>query len=821
MAYALVDVELTAPRAPVRLGPDERGVALVSRRQGRVVGFALHDATPGAALAPEEVDALLDPAPGQAPEPSRRPAPSITVAICTRDRPALLDACLGSLVAGGVDPARVLVVDNAPPDDRTAEVARRHGVTHVVEPCPGLDAARNRALRVADTEVVAFVDDDVLVDAHWIEGLAAAWADHPDAWAICGQILPAELETDAQVAFERRGGFRRGNHRVRFQGQDLGDNPAYPYGFGFFGAGANLSVRRVEVLRLGGFDEALDTGPPLPGGGDSDLTHRVVRAGAPLVYEPGAVVFHRHRRDAEGLRRQYDSWGRSAMAVVAKTWWADPPGRPKLRLFVRWFTVTHATAALRGLAHPSTEADAARAELRGGLAGLLGTYGRSRRRSGRRRRAEGRPMVAILPWGHVLDDYLDPLGLDLDDFADQQAGGWLFGCAEALGRAGVDTTIICWTRQVARPTRRVHLPTGAVLWLLPPARAYAVARRRLQDPYAASRRRAIGASGGSTGLAQLAYLALPYLTTTPRALARVLRQEGCRAVLCQEYEEGRFDVCVALGRVLRLPVLATFQGGDRARTPLERLLRPRTVRAARRLLVGSSSEVRRIEERYGVEPGATVRVANPFDPATVPLVPRREAREALGIAPEADVVAWHGRVDIDAKGLDTLLEAWCRVRATASADPARPLVLLLLGTGAGAPWLHERIATLGLPDVCWRDEYVLDRRVIGTHLSAADLYVLPSRREGFPVAPIEAMVAGLPVVAADAPGVREVVGEGVGAGGVVVPVDDAAALAGAIRGLLDDPERRRETGAAAARRVADRFSLDAVGRQLRDVVVGA
>src|SRR5690606_8402984 len=107
---------------------------------------------------------------------------------------------------------------------------------------------------------------------------------------------------------ERLGGFRGGNRPVRYQGMQLEGNRIYPYGPGMFGAGANLSVRRDAALRLGGFDDALDTGPPLPGGGDLDLMHRVVRAGLPFVYEPRVVVFHRHRRDDEGLRRQYDSW---------------------------------------------------------------------------------------------------------------------------------------------------------------------------------------------------------------------------------------------------------------------------------------------------------------------------------------------------------------------------------------------------------------------------------------------------------------------------------------------------------------------------------
>ncbi|HZB70912.1 MAG TPA: glycosyltransferase, partial [Acidimicrobiales bacterium] len=105
------------------------------------------------------------------------------------------------------------------------------------------------------------------------------------------------------------------------------------------------------------------------------------------------------------------------------------------------------------------------------------------------------------------------------------------------------------------------------------------------------------------------------------------------------------------------------------------------------------------------------------------------------------------------------------------------------------------------------------------YLSAGDVFVLPSRQEGFPVAPVEAMAAGLPVVAADAPGVRSVVGEGAGAGGVVVPRQDPDALARALVRFLGDREHARAVGAAARRRAESTFSLEAVGARLRAVLL--
>ena len=420
------------------------------------------------------------------------------------------------------------------------------------------------------------------------------------------------------------------------------------------------------------------------------------------------------------------------------------------------------------------------------------------------------PAAAILVWGDAVEDFLSPLGVGVRQFATEMEGGWLFGYAEALRRAGVRPVLVCVSRAVDRAERFEHGPTGAAVWALPLPRRYRPFRRLLRDPYATDLGGAFApASRVPRPLRQPVRDAAPYLPVPLLALARVLRRERVGALLVQEYEAARFDLAVAVGRAVGVPVFASFQGGTWHVSRIEGLVRPRTLRAAAGLIVPSAGEAARVRERYGVPEAKIARIFNPLDLNAWARPDRGRAREELGVPAAAEVVAWHGRVDLHRKGLDVLLDAWARVVAE---RPGRDLRLRLVGTGPSADDLRARIAG-GPPGVAWRDEYVLDRSVLHRHLGAADAYVLPSRHEGFPVALVEALAAGLPAVAADAPGVRDVFGQP--PAGLVVPTGDAGALAGALGRLLDDGDLRDPLGRAARARAESAFGLETVGASLR------
>ena len=424
------------------------------------------------------------------------------------------------------------------------------------------------------------------------------------------------------------------------------------------------------------------------------------------------------------------------------------------------------------------------------------------------------PAVALLPWGDVVEDFLDGIGVSLGEFSSSMTGGWLFGYIDALKLQGIRTTIVCFSERVMNTTRSVHEPTGAELVILRAPAAYRVIRRSMSDPYGCSMHAMFGARNGpSRHYWRVAHHLAPYLATPLVALAREIHRARCSAILCQEYESPRFDAAVMVGRLLRIPVFGAFQGGTWHRNGLETRVRPHSIRRSAGLVIGAAVEAERVKTRYGVPTGKVWRIFNPIDLSDWQPIARHDIRRDLGIGSTTRVAIWHGRVDIRRKGLDVLLEAWRGVYTT---RPDRDILLMIVGSGADAEAFDALIRTTGVTRVRWIRNYVLSKADICRYLSAADVYVFPSRHEGFPVAPLEAMACGLPVVAASALGVSDILGDSdtEACGGVVVPIGDPIPLAAALGRLLDDEILSRKLGMRARARVEAAFALPKVGAQL-------
>lgn len=249
-----------------------------------------------------------------------------------------LERCLEGLGNLCYADYEIIIVDNRralPEADRLPDLlAHRPGVRVVRAVQPGISAARNAGLAVATGEIVVFTDDDVQVDPEWLNAFGRRFAADPGLDAVTGLILPAELDTPAQIYFERYYGGFSGERtfqplmleagsgpigRARVVVRDLDGREVRRfsiYGVGAYGAGANMAFRKVALERRGGFDTTLGTGTAARGGEDLAALIDVLWSGGAIGYEPAAVVHHQHRRSLEELLHQLDGNGTGFTAML-------------------------------------------------------------------------------------------------------------------------------------------------------------------------------------------------------------------------------------------------------------------------------------------------------------------------------------------------------------------------------------------------------------------------------------------------------------------------------------------------------------------------
>lgn len=257
-------------------------------------------------------------------------APFVSVIVPTHDRPELIRSCLDSMAALDYPRFEVIVVDNAPSTPAIAEAVKATCASvpvarYVREDRPGASWARNRGLLESRSEIVAFTDDDVVVDRYWLAELVKALQSEDNVGCSTGNVLPKRLDTPAQAWFEDRGGFSRGFvRRVYDASVHRPMNPLYPYSAMMFGSGNSMAFRSSVLRSIGGFDPALDPASPSRGGEDLSAFFEVIVRGYKLVYEPDAIVRHLHRRDFEGLRQQMYGWGVGFSAYLTRSLLAHP-----------------------------------------------------------------------------------------------------------------------------------------------------------------------------------------------------------------------------------------------------------------------------------------------------------------------------------------------------------------------------------------------------------------------------------------------------------------------------------------------------------------
>lgn len=234
----------------------------------------------------------------------RLPTATITVIVCAYNEAQFLSACLHSLLAQSRPPDEVIVIDNAS-SDATGAVARAvPGVTVVDEPAKGLVVARETARRVAQGEILAYVDADCRVPLQWIERIEQRFARHPALVAVtgpyrfydwdllgCGLIRAYDLLVAPPT------------HLLVHHGLGAG---AILYG-------GNFAVRRSALERIGGFDRSIEFH-----GEDTNLGRRLTPLGHIAVARECWVWTSARRYRVMGKRKVFGLYVRNFWSEILR-----------------------------------------------------------------------------------------------------------------------------------------------------------------------------------------------------------------------------------------------------------------------------------------------------------------------------------------------------------------------------------------------------------------------------------------------------------------------------------------------------------------------
>jgi len=204
---------------------------------------------------------------------------TVSIIICTRNRPALLAKCLEAVAALNPQPDDVLVVDNSEGCREAEQLARKFSARYIIEPIPGLSRARNRGMAETDSDVVAYLDDDAAPCQDWIESILNQFRD-PQVAVVTGETILPGADPGILMNEPLRTLSREERHWFEIAT------------FGGLGVGNNMALRKAACNGKAVFDVRLGRSAPVGIAEESYAFATLLSRGYRAVHVPGAIVVH-------------------------------------------------------------------------------------------------------------------------------------------------------------------------------------------------------------------------------------------------------------------------------------------------------------------------------------------------------------------------------------------------------------------------------------------------------------------------------------------------------------------------------------------------
>ena len=242
----------------------------------------------------------------------------VTIAVCTRNKPDLIDSCLSSIISNSIFPTEIIVVDSSNQQNSNIvhNIANQYKAFYIYENRSGLSYARNRAVIESKGDIIVFTDDDCIVNSDFIQEHLSCYLQSNIA-CVTGRVIN---KNPKDLAFEKYMSQDRGNVSRNFSCRDktvlslsnyvshatkskaFREFAPIPW---CFGSGNNMSFRRETFLKVGYFDENLGAGTPAKGGEDLDMFFRILCSGNLISYNPKAYLYHFHEHKIIHVAEDY------------------------------------------------------------------------------------------------------------------------------------------------------------------------------------------------------------------------------------------------------------------------------------------------------------------------------------------------------------------------------------------------------------------------------------------------------------------------------------------------------------------------------------